>query len=208
MSNQRCPVMSRRHLALVDATDAELLACVAAGDEAAFEVIMRRHDRRLFRAIRSLVRDDAQAEEALQETYVNVWRALRTFRAEAEFSTWMTRIAINEAYALQRRPTVPTVSIDACLDEDLHLAPCLADEDPRCNPEHATLRSEVRELLEHAIEQLSEPFRAVFMLRSVHGLSVVEAARALKVSDVTVRTRHLRARRALQKILGDEAGLP
>ncbi len=182
--------------------DHELAARAAAGDDLAFELIMRRHNRLLFRTARSVLRSDAEAEEALQEAYLRAWRALGTFRAEARLSTWLARIVINEALGRLRRRSVSQTPLETATDGDSTPAhERIEDPDPDHQPEPVAMRAQTRRLIEARIDRLPEAFRSVFMLRAVEELSVEETAAALQIPEATVRTRYFRARSQLREAL-------
>ena len=169
---------------LVVAPDVELAERAASGDEMAFEAIMRRHNRLLFRTARSILKSDAEAEDALQEAYLSVWGALSTFRSDSMLSTWMVRIVIHEALGRLRR-----------------------HDDPDQRPEQAAMRAQMRQLMEARIDALPAAFRTVFMLRAVQELSVEEVSTALEIPEATVRTRYFRARSLLRKGLARDVDL-
>lgn len=181
--------------------EAQLARQAAAGDEAAFTVIMRRYNRRLFRTARSILGGDADAEDALQDGYLQVWRALPGFRGEASLSTWMVRIVANAALARLRKAHHATVPLDDAMNEPED-RPALTDAHGN-GPERATANVQLRELLESHIDALPEAFRAVFMLRGVEEMSVEEVARALDIPEATVRTRYFRARKLMRDALGN-----
>ena len=191
------------------APDAELAARAGQGDAVAFEALMRRHNRTLFRTARAILRDDAEAEDALQEAYLQAYHALPGFRAEARFSTWMVRIVANEALARLRKETrraqiVPIQSADATpgLAE-------LVDDTPMNDkrPEPSAERAELRRLLEAQIDALPDAYRTVFMLRAVEELPVEEVATVLQIPEATVRTRFFRARSLLREALAQRIDL-
>ena len=177
--------------------DAALVVLAQRRDEPAIRCLVRRHNQRLFRAARSIVGNDGEAEDVVQATYVQAFSHLDGFRAEARFSTWLTRIAINEALGRLRRRR-PTASVD-----EIDLAgttgriipfPVPQPEDP----EVAMSRTEIRAMLERAVDTLPPAFRSVFVLREVEGLSVEETAAQLDLRPETVGTRLFRARRMLR----------
>lgn len=183
--------------------DAELAVRAAEGDDVAFECIMRRHNRLLFRTARSILRADAEAEDALQEAYLRAWRALGGFRAEARLSTWLVRIVINESLGRLRRKGAQIIPLEA--DDDSIERQALFDEDDaEQRPDRATFRAEMRRLIETRIDQLPEAFRSVFMLRAVEEMSVEEVACMLEIPQATVRTRFFRARSLLREGLSRE----
>jgi RNA polymerase sigma-70 factor (ECF subfamily) len=192
----------------LNAPDGELAARAARGDTRAFETLMRRHNRTLFRTARAILRDDAEAEDALQEAYLRAYHALPEFRAEARFSTWLVRIVANEALMRLRKESrraqiVPMQSADATpgLEE---LADSPMDHQ---RPEPSAERAEVRRLLEKQIDALPDAYRTVFVLRAVEELSVEETAAVLQVPEATVRTRFFRARSLLREALAQQIDL-
>lgn len=184
-----------------------LLERACAGDARAFEGLMRRHNRLLFRTARSVLRNDADSEDAVQEAYVKAWRALPGFRREAKLSTWLVRIVMNEALGrLRRNGGAQVVPIAPAFEDGEDLQP-EAPEDAAAaghDPEHATLRGELRRIVEAQIDQLPEVFRTVFILRAVEEMSVEEVALALQVPAATVRTRFFRARALMRSALERE----
>jgi RNA polymerase sigma-70 factor, ECF subfamily len=184
--------------------DVELLERVRAGDAVAFELIMRRYNRRLFRLARSIVRNAAEAEDVVQETYLRAYARCHEFRGPHGFSAWLTRIAANEALGrLRSRSRV--ISLDGYLsgaggDADVRRIETMAS--PQLDPERLTGNGELRRLLEAAIDALPDDFRVVFVLRAVEGLSVAETAESLSIRPETVKTRFHRARRLVQETLG------
>jgi RNA polymerase sigma-70 factor (ECF subfamily) len=193
--------------------DSELVTLARRGDAAAFREIMRRNSRQLFRAARAILRDDVEAE-ALQEVYLRAFQGLAGFRGESSLSTWLTRIALNEALGRlrQRRAVVAMEVLDVAAGERqgalISPLPTLS-RDGCSDPEGAAGRNEVRRSLRQAIEELPEPFRVVFVLRDVKEASVEKTAVLLGLRPETVRTRLHRARRMLRASLdglGKEVG--
>jgi RNA polymerase sigma-70 factor, ECF subfamily len=172
-------------------------------DGAAVRLIMQRHNRRLFRVARSVLHDDAEAEDVVQEAYVRAFTHLDGFRGEAQISTWLTRIALNEALGrLRRRRTmVGLKDIDAISDQGearvIYLPSARQDSDP----EAEAARSQVRRLLERAVDELPVSFRMVFVLRDIEEMSTEETASHLGLRPETVKTRLHRARRLLRQSL-------
>jgi len=182
-------------------SDSELVARVRQGDGRAFALIMRRNNRRLFRLVRAVVGNDFEAEEMVQEAYVRGFAALASWREEASLSTWLSRIALNEALAyVRRRREMVELDEIARLPLSAEVAPSAALFQP--SPEADAARTEIRHLLERAVDRLPPAFRAAFVLRAVEQLSVEETAAILEVPAETVRTRFFRARGLLQKDLG------
>jgi RNA polymerase sigma-70 factor (ECF subfamily) len=188
-------------LAYAELPEAELAAFARAGDREAFRAIMQRCNQRLFRIARSVMRDDAEAEDVLQEAYARAFAAIAGFRGEASLATWLTRIVLNEAHGQlrTRRPTVELTEVEAAQAGGRLLAfrPRAGGDDPEADAG----RAQVRRLLERAVDDLPEPFRLVFMLREVEELSVEETAESLGLKPQTVKTRLHRARRLLRQAL-------
>jgi len=191
---------------LEDLDDAALVERVRSRDEAAVRLITRRHDRRLYRLARSILRDDAEAEDVVQEAYVRAFTHLSEFRGEARLSTWLTRITLNEALGRlrRRRPVVGLEFMETVNDPGRPRVSYDPSARRDTDPETEAARSEIRRLLERAIDELPEPFRVVFALREIEQMSVEETASQLGVRPETVRTRLHRARRLLRKALGDQ----
>jgi RNA polymerase sigma-70 factor (ECF subfamily) len=173
----------------------------AQATRAAFEALMRRNNRRLFRTARAILRDDAAAEDALQEAYVAAYRKLDTFRGDAEMSTWLTRIVVNQALQMLRKSGRERVVVNfgGIDDRDAEPGAEIADESSHRSPEDAAMRSEIRRLIECKIDDLPQAFRTVFVLREVEELSVEETARCLELPEATVRTRLFRAKARLRE---------
>jgi RNA polymerase sigma-70 factor (ECF subfamily) len=189
-------------------TDAELVLSLQAGDARAFETIMRRHNRLMFRTARGIVRDDAEAQDVVQEAYLRAFTSIASWRGEAALSTWLARIAINVAIAMQRKRG-RWISLDDMQQGERDHEPEAAMNDPHkpdAGPEQQAARTQMRELLEHAVTALPEIYRSVFMLRAVEEMSVEQTADALAVSQDVVKTRYLRARAMLRAALGTEVG--
>ena len=189
-----------------DAPDAELAERVAGGDTAAFEALMRRHNRMLFRTARAILRDDAEAEDALQEGYLQAFQAIGSWRSEAKLSTWFARIVANESLMRLRKRTrrAAIVPLQASAAERLNEIP---DTDMDKTPERAAQRSEMRRLLEVQIDALPDDYRTVFMLRAVEEMSVEETAAVLQIAQATVRSRLFRARSLLREALASKIDL-
>lgn len=184
-----------------DVPDAELAKRAVQGDGAAFETIMRRHNQLLFRTARGIVGSDGEAEDVAQETWMLAWRALSGFRAESKLSTWLVRIAVNEALGRRRRQSAQIIPLEAAMmssDNDTRSA---LTEIPDRGPEHSLERAQIRALIEARIARLPEAFRSVFMLRALEEMSVDEVAEVLDIPAATVRTRYFRARALLRESL-------
>lgn len=191
---------SRRSGAELD--DAQLIAAARRGDHRAFRTIMERNNRRLYRLARALLKDDADAEEVVQESYLRAFAALPSFRGEASLATWLTRIVLNEALGRKRKTkaTVELTAVEAMQERPGQIIwfPLM---NPDANPERAVAQREIRKLLENAIDGLPEPFRLVFVMRDVEEMSIEETAMLLSIRPETVKTRLHRARRLLREAL-------
>jgi RNA polymerase sigma-70 factor (ECF subfamily) len=177
--------------------DGELVRRVVAGDRAMFELLMRRHNPRVYHAIRSILRDESEIEDAMQQTYLLAYAHLSDFAGASSFATWLTRIALHEALGRARRPSRLVPVGDAGLPEDTVKAPPESPED------HAA-SSEAARHLERCIDRLPAIYRAVVILRDVDQLTTAEAAEALGVTEETVRIRLHRARAALRAALAED----
>jgi RNA polymerase sigma-70 factor (ECF subfamily) len=173
---------------------------VLTGQTALFEILMRRHNERIYRVARAIVRDDSEAEDIMQQAYVNAYANLRQFAGKARFSTWLTRIAVNESLARARRQ-----GKYESYDDESNAEPFMAEQ-MRDNPERQAVSSELRTLLEWAIDQLPDGGREVFVLREVEGLSTADVADVLGVSEDVVKTRLSRAKAALRGAVLQQTG--
>ena len=184
-----------------DHSDEYVIEQVLGGQTALFELLMRRYNERIYRAARSIVRDDQEAEDVMQQAYVNAFTHLRQFNRSARFSTWLTRIAINEALARVRRRG----RYEAFDDEVSNVNPGMSVDSSE-NPERQAFAGELRGLLEWAIDALPGGMREVFVLRDVEGMSTSEVAECLGVSEDLVKTRLSRGRAALRQLLMERTG--
>ena len=187
-------------------SDEEVVARVLAGDLPLFEVLMRRHNQRLYRTARAIVRDDAEAEDVMQETYVRAYAALGQFEGRAQWATWLTRIAVNEALARVRaRGRFVSREATEVMEDDV-----MAKEPPLParseGPEAAASARELGALVEHAMDDLPDTYRAVFVLREVQELSTAETAACLEVSEELVKVRLHRARAELRRLMDARLG--
>jgi RNA polymerase sigma-70 factor (ECF subfamily) len=186
--------------------DDAILRRIAAGERDAFELLMRRYNRPLYRTARAILKDDAEAEDALQEAYLLAFRNLEKFRGDSALLTWLTRIVVNGAIARSRKTarTAQIIEFGGEPDWDDESAEAAMDKDAAQQPDEAAHRNEVRHLVEKKIDALPEAFRIVFMLRGVEELSVEETAASLGIPEATVRTRFFRARSMLRESLARE----
>lgn len=191
--------------------DIEIARRIASGDEDALHFLMRRFNQTLYRVARSILRDDAEAEDSVQESYLLAYRAIAGFRGDAKLSTWLTRIVVNEAIARSRKRKRSAEIIDLDGDRESH-ADVNEHEvglhdmkvDSAELPEAAALRAQTRRLLERKIDELPDAFRAVFVMRAVEEMSAEETAQALGIPDATVRSRYFRAKGLLRESLARE----
>lgn len=180
--------------------DEALIARIRAGDSSAYAIILRRYNRRLYRVTRSILRDDDDAQDAMQEAYVRAFTNLGDYRTPGNFGAWLTRIAVNEALMKKRRDK-RFAPRDAAPPHD-------EDDTPAEQPatgvgtEDLAANGELRRLIEAAVDRLPESFRTVFVLRAIEQLSVEETAACLDIPAPTVKTRFHRARGLLQQALG------
>ena len=184
-------------------TEAELVRRVNAGDHAAFEAVMRRCNQQLFRIARGILKDDAEAEEALQEAYVIAFRAMSTFRGDSKLSTWLGRIVINESLGRLRKQTRERVVVPFSNSDSENREQEAADETTP-TPEDSTLRAELRAVLEKKIDELPLAFRTVFVMREIEEMTGEETAACLGIPEATVRTRLFRAKALLRASLAQE----
>ncbi len=176
-------------------TDEQVVERVLAGETAAFEVLMRRYNQRLYRVARAILRDDFEAEDVMQDTYVRAYQHLGQFAGRARFSTWLIRIAVHEALARKRRQQ-RTESLDAITSPSGEV---LMPASPVLDPESCASHNELRRVLEEAILALPEDYRTVLVLRDVEELSTSEAATILEISEENAKVRLHRARALLRK---------
>lgn len=181
-------------------SDAELVERVRRGDPQAMEALMRRHNRKLYRTARAILRDDAEAEDAVQDAYLKAFRSLDGFRGESTFSTWLTRIAANEAL-MRRRRNVREAEVIPIDHEGMEAAMENIPAEAHRGPEREAMAGELRALLERRIDELPDLYRAVFVMRAVEEMTVEETAQALELPEATVRTRFFRARALMRGAL-------
>ena len=188
------------------AVETEAMAPVRTGESRAFEAIMRLHNQRLFRVARAILKDEQEAEDAVQDAYVKAFTGIGGFQGRSRLSTWLVRIVVNESLGRLRRrrvtePLTEMTEMSADTTRDWSGLIVTAED-----PEKATARADIRRLLEAAIDALPEIFRTVFVLRAVEQMSVEETASSLGIPEATVKTRFHRARRQLRLHLEDRLG--
>ena len=182
-------------------TDSDLVTRIAAKDPSAFEQLMRRHNGRLFRVARAIVRDDAAAEDVLQEAYLEAYRHISDFRGSAQLSTWLTRIVVNQSLMRLRRQKRERVVVPFRDPESGAVTPQDFADERGESPSATAWRAEVRRILERRIDELPVAFRTVFIMREVEDMTADETAEALGIPAATVRTRLFRARALLREAL-------
>ncbi|HLX18365.1 MAG TPA: RNA polymerase sigma factor [Bradyrhizobium sp.] len=185
--------------------DAELVRRARGRDEAAIRLIVQSNNRRLFRLARGILRNDAEAEDVVQETYVRAFTHLDSFRGDSSLATWLSRIAMNEALGRLRRqrPSVEWTSLaPGVLEAQIIQFPLSAASDP----EKTMAQREIQKVVEHAIDDLPEAFRIVFVTRVIEGMNVEETAELLGLKPETVKTRLHRARTMLRENVENKVG--
>jgi len=185
--------------------DAELVRRALGREEAAVRAIMQANNRRLYRLARGVLRNDSEAEDVVQETYVRAFTHLEQFRGDSSLSTWLSRIAMNEALGRLRRqrPGVEWSTLpQGVLEAQIIQFPLTSSEDP----EKSMAQREIQHVVEHAIDELPEPFRLVFITRVIEGMNVEETAEILGLKPETVKTRLHRARNLLRENVEKKIG--
>ena len=185
-------------------SDEQLVEYVLAGDASLYELLMRRYNGRLYRIVRAILRDDSDTEEVMQSAYMRAYQHLADFAGRAKFSTWLTRIAVHEAFACYRRKRMfqPLDNREESLSRGV-LKPLASTGR---TPEEKTYDRELGDVLEKAILGLPEGYRLVFILRDVEDMSTEEAAQCLNLSQENIKVRLHRARAALRNELCEKAG--
>ena len=184
-------------------SDEAIVERVRDGDAALYEILVRRHNQRLYRTIRAILRDDRDVEDVMQQAYIDAYTHLDQFRGTAKFATWLTRIAVNRAIrnGQGERRKLALVSRDA--DADFAIDHTAA---PGLDPEHAMYGHELKTVLESLVDDLPDPFRVVFVMREVEGLTTAETAASLSINEDTVKTRLHRAKKQLRDQLDRRLG--
>jgi RNA polymerase sigma-70 factor (ECF subfamily) len=187
------------HLGHDRLSDEEIVQRVVAGETGLFELLIRRHDQRVYRAARAIIRNEADAEDIAQEAYLHAFQHLSQFEHRAKFSTWLLRIAIHEALA-RYRDNARFEDLDELAGSEVVLT------DPRSSPEQVVAHGEMKEFIQRAIDNLSPTLRTVLMLRAIEDLSTAEAAEVLDISEDNLKVRLHRAKAALREKLVEVAG--
>jgi len=184
-------------------SDAAIVERIRGGDTALYEILIRRHNQRLYRTIRAILREDRDVEDVMQQAYVDAYLHLDQFKGEAQFATWLTRIAVNRAIRAGRGADRRLALVASNDDHDLAIERAPAAD---LDPEHTMYGRELKDVLESLIDELPDQFRVVFVLREVEGLSTAETAAALSINEETVKTRLHRAKRLLRDQLDRRLG--
>ena len=183
-------------------SDAQVIERVLAGELPLFEILMRRYNQKLYRVVRAVLKDESDVEDVMQQAYVNAFMHLHQFEDRSRFSTWLTRIALNEAFGRRRRMRL----VDSIPADEDGGSGTQAIPSTQPDPERQAYAMELRELLEHAIDALPEGYRLVFMLRVVEGLSTSETGEGLGLGDEAIKTRLHRARVMLRRSVAERLG--
>jgi RNA polymerase sigma-70 factor, ECF subfamily len=181
-------------------SDAEIVLRVRAGDGALFEILMRRHNQRIYRVARAVLKDENEVEDVMQQAYFNAYTHLDQFQERSQFSTWLTRITLNEAFSrrkkLRQAESVGTMLSDADIESG-DVMETVTSSQP--DPERQAYAQELHRVLEEAVDALPESYRTVFMLRDIEGLSTSEAGEGLGLGDEAIKTRLHRARAMIRR---------
>jgi RNA polymerase sigma-70 factor (ECF subfamily) len=183
-------------------SERSIIQRITSGDRSAFEQLMRRYNQRLYRLARATLRDETEAEDALQDAYLAAYRSIQGFRGESSLGTWLSRLVLNECLVRLRRNArrqnvIPILGSTSDVNAEINNVTAREDD----LPERTVGRTQIRALLEHKLDELPESYRVVFVLRSVEDMSVEEVAACLGISEATVRTRHFRAKGLLREAL-------
>jgi RNA polymerase sigma-70 factor (ECF subfamily) len=183
-------------------TDEEIVARILAGETALYEVLMRRYNQRVYRTVRGVITDDAEAEDVLQDAWVRAYSHLSQFRAEASFATWLTKIAYYEALARLRKSkrVAPLEDAEGGIMPEVESHGAAAE-----TPEAQAMRAELGRILRAAVDGLPDGYRSVFVLREVESLSTAETAECLGLTEEAVKTRLHRSRALLRRELAGPA---
>ena len=187
--------------------DAELVALAGQKVEGAFRIIMQRHNQRLYRIARAVIRNDSEAEDVVQEAYVRAFASLAEFRGDASLATWLSRIVLNEALGRIRRsrPTADLGSLENAPPSQAEIIP-FPHASPQLDPERTMAQRQIQLLLEQAIDKLLDDFRVVLVARVIEEMSIEETAALLGLRTETVKTRLHRARKLLREALEEQVG--
>jgi RNA polymerase sigma-70 factor (ECF subfamily) len=185
-------------------SDVEIVERVRGGDRPLFEILMRRHNQRIYRAVRAIVKDETEAEDVMQQAYINAFTHLHQFEERSQFSTWLTRIAVNEAIGRRQKMRAAASFTGISEESDGHAVEHITSALP--TPEHLAYARELQRVLEDAVDELPEAYRAVFMLRDIEGLSTGETGEGLGLGEEAVKTRLHRARAMIRRAVTARIG--
>lgn len=185
----------------LNSRDEEIVERVLAGDGPLFEILMRRHNQRIYRIVRSIVKDESEAEDVMQEAYVRAYQHLNQFEGRSTFITWLTRIAMNEAFVRAKR-----LNRQTSLDSDEVSLKMTSEPASGDNPENNVANGELRNALSNAILALPIRYRSVIMMRDVEEMSTSEAAALLQISETSLKVRLHRARAMVRRFLYEQSG--
>jgi RNA polymerase sigma-70 factor (ECF subfamily) len=185
-------------------SDSEVAERVTGGERGLFEILMRRHNQRIYRVVRAVLRDEQDVEDVMQQAYINAFVHLHQFERRSQFSTWLTRIALNEAFA--RRKKSQAAADDGAIYDVQSGELMNSIPSPWPDPERQAYAGELTRALEQAVDALPETYRVVFMLRDVEGLSTLETAEGLGLGDEAVKTRLHRARAMVRRAITARLG--
>lgn len=188
-------------------TDTEIVRRIRAGEGALFEILMRRHNQRVYRAVRAVVKEEADVEDVMQQAYINAFTHLHQFEDRSQFSTWLIRIALHEAFGrrrkLQRSESLTRIGSDVDGNRGEFMDTLTS---PQADPERQAYAQELHRVLEAAVDTLPENYRTVFMLRDIEGLSTSETGEGLGLGEEAVKTRLHRARAMIRRAVTAQIG--
>jgi RNA polymerase sigma-70 factor (ECF subfamily) len=188
--------------------DAEVVRRVRAGDRALFEILMRRHNQRLYRAARAVVKDENEVEDVMQQAYINAFLHLHQFEERSQFATWLTRIVLNEAFGRRRKMQLSKSMAELPSDSEEGRGQFMDTiMSPEPDPERQAYAQELRRVLEEAVDALPATYRTVFMLRDIEGLSTSETGEGLGLGEEAVKTRLHRARALIRRAVTARIGV-
>jgi RNA polymerase sigma-70 factor (ECF subfamily) len=187
-------------------TDAEIVARVLAGEPALFEIVMRRHNQSVYRAVRAVLKHEVEVEDVMQQAYINAFTHLHQFERRARFSTWLIRIALNEAFSRRRKLRRFEDGSERGPDDAVREGRMDKVVSPGADPERQAYARELKLVLEAAVDALPDTYRSVFMLRDIEGLSTTETSEGLGVGEEAVKTRLHRARAMIRRTVTAQLG--
>lgn len=184
--------------------DSEIVKRVRAGDRALFEILMRRHNQQIYRAARAIVKNETEVEDVMQQAYINAFVHLDQFEERSQFSTWLTRIAVNEAIGRRQKTRAAQLINERLEDNRGTVVDTFTSSQP--SPERQAYARELQRVLEQAVDELPDTYRAVFMLRDIEGMSTSETGEGLGLGEEAVKTRLHRARAMIRRSVSSRIG--